>query len=434
MNQADRKFGIALSFVVLLTFGMHLRTLSLRHIEPDELIYAYLACRLSESPMHYDLQGALTGEEAQRYVDLIAGSELAPKVSGPVEILYFPPDQFGERKPRLDPTIYDRPIFHHPPAYAWLLSWMHRIVGVRYGVLLSAFFHGLAVLFTALLARTWCNNRVGFIAGLILATESVSWVNAERIWIDAMLQALVAASLFAAIWAARRGTLTAHVVAGLVFAAATLTKLPGCLIAPAVYLVWRGAKEPVGQRNQVAYLLAGCTPVCLWLLVSARIDGALLRFTMPTDWMIENFPYMARVVERSPLYYFVALLFASPVLYVAFVAPLGQHRQSWMKVPLAWAGMFFLFLTVVGLRGLGFQLRFLAPMIPALCILAAAVMSKCKTWQLVWGGALLIYSLRVGMQSAMVPGSSGLGLPKDFIYLVHDVLGFAIPEWFLRIW
>ncbi len=434
MNKANLKFSGALAFLAIFAFGMHLRTLSILHNEPDEMVYSYLAHRLAASPSRYDLQGALTGKAAQEFAEQVVGPDPKSTITGPVEILYFPTDAQGQRLPRFDPTIYDRPIFHHPPAFSWLLSWVQRLAGFRYGVLLSAFFHVLTVVLTALLARRWGGPGVGLIAAVLMATEAVTWVIAERIWIDAMLQALVVATLYAAIKAAERGTLLANILAGLVFASACLTKLPACLIAPAVYGVWRQPEARLDQRAKLGYVLAGCLPVVIWLLVSARIDGALLRFTLPTAWMIENFPYMARVVARSPLYFFVALFCASPLLFLAFLAPLGKYRQPWMRIPMVWATTFFLFMTMVGLRGLGFQLRFLAPIIPALCILAAAVLAQSKPWQFVLGIALLVYSLRVGMSAAIVPGSSGPGLPKDLIFFLQDVLGVTVPDWFLEIW
>jgi 4-amino-4-deoxy-L-arabinose transferase-like glycosyltransferase len=434
VKKPELQFFLALAILLVATTVAHFRTLSILHNEPDELVYTFLAIRLAETPSRYDLQGELRGESATTFLEQIAGPDLDDRAPKQVGILYYPADRNGERRPRFDPSIYDRPIFHHPPAYPLTVSVMQRLFGTSYGVLASIFFHALAIFFTAMLGRFWMSDRVGLFAGAILAVDGVSWVCAERIWIDSMLQAMVVLSLYAGLVAGRRGTLVPNVIAGLCLAIACLTKLPAILVAPAIFLSWRDPLVTLNKRVKITYLLTAALPVVFWQLRSARIDGSLIRLSAPTDWMIQNYPFIARMLDRSPIYYVVALLFASPLLGFALGAMRKQYRESWMIIPVVWFLTFFVVMSILGVTSMGFQLRYLAPMIPALCILAAVVLVKVRLPRLVLACALGAYSLHVGLIDAIVPGSVGPGLPKTFIRFCQDTCGFELPSWFLGIW
>lgn len=434
MKKSDVQFFLALAAVLVATATVHFRTVSILHNEPDEMVYTFLAIRLGETPSRYDLQGELVGTSAQTFLEQIIGPNLGDRAPRQVGILYFPANQNGERLPRFDSTIYDRPIFHHPPAYPLVVSWIQRACGAQYGVLASVFFHLLAILFIALLGRLWMNNRAGFIAGMILAVDGVSWVCAERIWIDSMLQAMVVVSVYLAVVAARRKSIGINIVAGLSLSIACLTKLPAILITPTIFVVWRGSEAIIEKKAKVAYLLAAALPVAFWQLRSARIDGSLIRLSAPTDWMIANYPFVAQMLERTPVYYLVALIFASPLLGFAVMSLRRECRQSWMKIAWTWCLSFFVVLSVLGLSGMGFQLRYLAPMIPALCLLAAAFLARARIPRLAFAVALGAYSLHVGISNASVAGAVGPGLPKVFIQFCQNTLGFQLPAWFLGIW
>jgi hypothetical protein len=233
----------------------------------------------------------------------------------------------------------------------------------------------------------------------------VSWVDAERVWIDGMAQMMVAAAVLAAVWSARNGSAWRHAIAGSVLGLAGLTKLPAGLVAPAVLVVWLLAPRRPRQVEIVAYLLPPTLLVGAWLSISKISLGAFIPVQWPTEWIIQEYPWIKHTLERSPLTYVSVLLLVSPALAFALVGAARVRRSPWLLVPLAWAVAFWLGLTALGAAGMGFQLRFIAPGIPALCLLAAAgVQSLSRPWRIAVV-PLCVYSLLVGSQSALVPGN-----------------------------
>ena len=432
LTQGHFLFGLSLLAVVI--FAVHCRSLKIVHNEPDEMVYSYLALRLKESPMRYDLQGPLEGEAASAFLARILGPHLPDELPSSVELLYYPLDQSGVRSPRFDVSIYDRPIFHHPFAFPLALSLSEEFFGASNGVLVSAFFHVLAVIFTGFLGRRWGGNGVGLLGAFLLATEATSWVVAERLWIDSMLQCTVVASVLAASWAAAKGSLLCHILAGLVLGLACLTKLPACLIAPAIFLTWKSSSVESAPWARGAYWTCAVLPVFSWMVFCARVDGSFLRLSAPTPWMVENFPFIAQLLDRTPLYYVVALFLVSPVLVFALGCARRNLREPWMSIPLLWGGSFFLFMSAIGLNGMGFQLRYLAPMIPALCILAAATLLRCRRWVLVLGIALAFYSMHEGMVQGAVSGSVGPEYPQTLLRFLRVNFDWTPPTWLLSIW
>jgi hypothetical protein len=107
--------------------------------------------------------------------------------------------------------------------------------------------------------------------------------------------------------------------------------------------------------------------------------GAWLPAAYPTDGLIEHYPYVQVIVNRPWHFYLTGLLLTAPVFIFAafgmlrpFFAVYGSAICRPIAVPLVWAVVVFAALLTLGVRGQGFQLRYLAPAMPAVCILTAA--------------------------------------------------------------
>ncbi len=372
--EARRQFWLTLLVIELFVLAVHGNGLRIAHAEGDEVLFTFLALRLAESPGSYHIRGSLEGPSALAFHELTSVPLWGESFRGrpTAELLLYPPGPDGVRRPRYDPEIYDRPIFIHPPLYPYTLALFQRFFGPHRAVLLSAFGHALAIALLALLVRRWAGDGVALVSAGLLAVEAMSFICAERLWIESMLQATVTGAMLAAVWSAERGGVRRFAIAGACLGMAGLTKQPAGALLPAVAVTWMLAPNRPAVRDCAAYLLASALPVVLWMVITAVVSGELLIVGLPSQWSIENTPYIRQSLGRSPAYYVFGLLFASPVLLYALPGLLEVRRRRWVWTPLTWAGSMLFVMTLIALGGMGYQLRHLVPMIPALCVLACA--------------------------------------------------------------
>ncbi|MBV9464151.1 MAG: hypothetical protein JO317_07990, partial [Verrucomicrobiae bacterium] len=167
------------------------------HTEPDEQVYWQLARNLSAG-RSYTLQGT----------DILKN---------------------------LSPAGYDKPLFHHPPLYSYLLSWFVRWRAPNAAVLISWFGHALAIASVAWVARRILLDAIPeaeamhplfWMPILLAAADPQLTCVSAHLWTDSLLAGLVAAGMALAIAPPRRGSALAwHVAAGVIFGLALLVKL-----------------------------------------------------------------------------------------------------------------------------------------------------------------------------------------------------------------
>lgn len=132
--------------------------------------------------------------------------------------------------------------------------------------------------------------------------------------------------------------------------------------------------------------------------------------------MVERSPYLQAALARSPAAYFEDLLSLSPLQLAGLLFGLlslltilrsllqaerwvhggGMYRelreqQMAVAVLALWPMGFLAGLTLIGSLGGGFQLRFLAPMLPASSALAGAALAAADPMVLPLGALLLVY-------------------------------------------
>src|SRR5262249_49623038 len=166
--------------------------------------------------------------------------------------------------PAYDPHIYAQPIFLHPPLYPYALALARRLGGTEGAALLSAAMHGATIALVGMLGMTWAGPAVGPRAPLLAAIEPVSWLCGHRLWIDAMLAALVAGSVLAAVRALDAGRSRQFFGAGLLLGFACLAKLVAVLVLPG--LVVAACLQPRGfaRRPAMGYVAGPAHPRVPW--------------------------------------------------------------------------------------------------------------------------------------------------------------------------
>jgi 4-amino-4-deoxy-L-arabinose transferase-like glycosyltransferase len=323
------------------TVVLKLPSLTFAHDEPDEVIYWSVARNLVEHGT-YTLRGA------------------------PIQS-------------HLSPTIYDRPLFHHPPLYPLLLMPFVALDAPQAAVVISWLGHLLCVMSIGIIA--WAISRGGgderaddsaWLALLGVATDPLLAHVSRKLWIDALLSGLVALAL-ALVWAARvsRRRRLLLLLGGFVLGLAGLAKLPGLLAAPlAVMLLWNGESSRRERVRDLLLLLAPCALLVLpWLAVFVSTYGVLTpNWLRPDDDALRHYPFLAISVGRPWYYYAAKLAVVQPVAMVGLALyprqPRGSGLSRWV-VP-AWLLIWLSVSTLQGVGGYGFQMRYVAPLVPSL--------------------------------------------------------------------
>jgi 4-amino-4-deoxy-L-arabinose transferase-like glycosyltransferase len=318
---------------------LKLPSLGFAHDEPDEIIYWSVARNLVEHGT-YTLRGA------------------------PIQS-------------HLSPRIYDRPLFHHPPLYPLLLTPFVALDAPQAAVIISWLGHLLCIASIGIIAWAvgaggeWADDSV-WLALLGVTTDPLLAHVSRKLWIDALLAGLVALAL-ALVWAARvsRHRRLLLVLGGIVLGLAGLAKLPGLLAAPlAAMLALRGEG---GRRERVRDLLLLFAPCALfvlpWLTVFVSTYGVLTpTWLRPDDDALRHYPFLALSVGRPWYYYAAKLALAEPVVVAGMALCLGRPRGSGLArwAAPAWLLIWLVVSTIQSVGGYGFQMRYLAPLVPSL--------------------------------------------------------------------
>lgn len=340
---------VALLFILVSTV-LKLASLTFTHAEPDEVIYWTLAEHLLASG-DYSLQGS-------QVLDL------------------------------LSPVIYDRPLFHHPPLFPALLIPFVALNAPHAAVMLSWLGHALCILAVALMGYVLLSRRSGdrarlrelfWLVLLGVTLDPLLIFISRKLWIDSLLAGLVSLSIALVYLAVHRsgarGPAPGRFLlwAGVVLGLAGLAKLPALLAGVIGLAVIATLSAPWRQRLRAAAFFT--TPVVLlllpWLLLFLWTYGVLMpTWLKPDAWALGNFPLVAEAVGRPWYYYGAKLLLAQPaVLFLLVLIPgllRGGARER--AVPVLWFLLFLSVATFQGLTGYGFQMRYVAMILPSVYV------------------------------------------------------------------
>ncbi len=403
VTHPSREFWIALGAIVIALLVLHAPSLWQPHFEGDEEIVTFLAERLREHPLHYTLQGELQGDAARRFIrdtwihqyssnDALERAEYRRRFEqlDRAEVLYVPdhvrdPSLSGRERNAYAPEIYDRPMFFHPPVYVYALSLFRWALASVGGPLLSILTHAAAVVLVALLGRHWADETVGILAASILAIDPVSWLCGSHLWIDGLLQLNTLVAVCAVVWAVGSSGLTRYAIAGVALGLAGLTKYTAVLALPAIVAVALLASERPTWRQIAVYTSAAAVVILPWLILSRIYGGAwLAQHDGPTPWLIEHDPYVRMTVNRPPHFFVTGLVLVAPIYLFCVPALVALRSRHAMLAAAAWGLSVLAIMTLLGVGGRAFQLRYLAPGMPALCLLAAfGIASMHGRWRTV---------------------------------------------------
>ncbi len=363
-------WAAAAAFVLALVVKWPQRTFT--HKEPDEIVYWQLAQRLWQDGV-YSLRGT-------RVLELLPAS------------------------------MYDQPLFHHPPLFAVLLGPFAANSAELYppaaAVWLVWFVQALGAAACVVVAARVCRERVALFtlvcAALVLACEPFTWFASRFLWLDTL--SFTCAALAAAFGLGQRSR-ARLAFAGLFVAFAGLTKLTGLVVLPLLVVDLLRRTPP---RGALAALLAA--PLVLvggWLALFAWHTGALLpTWIAPTEEILAQDALMREGFARSPFAYVWMLATEQPLLVwstAAFALAARDVRER--TAPLApW---FVLGAVAIGATSLlgttPVQTRQLAPLFVALYAVALALLDaqRGRGWRTNAWRATFVLAAAVGIVNAL---------------------------------
>lgn len=270
---------------------------------------------------------------------------------------------------------YDRPMFFHPPAFVYTA----RLLAVVFPVPLVPVLLNLATIaLVFFIGRRLYDDERGLWAAFLAAVCPVTWFISQKIWIDNMLIMMTVASVAAVIWAADRGRVSGYAIAGIVFGIAFLSKVTAVLVFPALLAVaWQRDQVGLSLSKAVAFLLPFSLMAGWWELTLYRHNGQILPSAFPDAANLEKFPFVQYSVTRPWYFYLLNIIEISPVYVLGLDAI--RRRDGRSIAPALWFVVFLIAHTFFGLRGGGYQTRYLAAAYPALALLAAAPIPRFRT-------------------------------------------------------
>jgi 4-amino-4-deoxy-L-arabinose transferase-like glycosyltransferase len=344
-----------IAFFALLTVMLFLKVNGLRaaNDETDELIYRILARQVFREG-HYSLQGT-------------------PALNA------------------LPREIYDKPLFHHPPLFVFLIGLVQKISAPQFQVVVPWLAH-FAILF-GMLALIYQSPRKNLLLYLIAAgvvVDPLLCFISQRLWIDGLLAALCFLSfLFFVQGLQAKSRRRLWFVGGVLWGLALLTKLPAAYMAvPIGFLLfceYRDKRSMAVLKDFAFFALPAFFLSVPWFLLFYANYGKLT-WTGPTQELIAQNPFIRLITQRPWFFYLTEFPLLNPFMILAVVLQIAKRKLPDRLEAALWLYI----LTVVGVMtilgakgGFGFQMRHLSMAMPALYWLLVRQLSRYKNTRIV---------------------------------------------------
>lgn len=336
----------SLIIIALIFFSLVIRipSLFLPHIENDEVIYQSVAEKITKDFSDYSLQGTVILNQ-------------------------------------LPKALYDYPIFRHPPLFIWCIALIRLLFGVPFQILVPIFSGVLTILLTILITNRLYSRKEGLVAGMILSFCPILYFVSGRIWIDALFIFLVVLSFYLLIIAVNKNNCLWFALSGLAFGLSLLTKytsLGGALAF--VYYVWT-KKIPIKKLLLFAFsfFVAAALIILPWLFLYYKVLGSgsyVSQFKLIPE-ITNMFPFCKTISQRPLYYYFVRLFLVAPVYIFSIAYIFTKKKNTEDYTLITWVFSFLIGFTILGMLKIGgYVLRYIAPAMPMLSILAARFISN----------------------------------------------------------
>jgi 4-amino-4-deoxy-L-arabinose transferase-like glycosyltransferase len=278
----------------------------------------------------------------------------------------------------LPASLYDHQIFNHPPVFTLMLMPLVYLGIPQAGVLVSWLGQSLCALAVALIGREVLSARqhessakVVFILALAGVTlDPILSFCSRRVWMDNLVAGFVALAFAGLlIFLSRRQQVGWLVCAGLAIAMAVGTKLIAILFLPILMLALLWGRNPLKEWKPALVLSVPAAVVfAVWEMVFFRATGVWFPnwLAIGEDLLKAN-PFVAHQVSASPIYLWESMIEVAPVTLLILPVALWEalRHRSRLTILLLGAGVLYVtLLTVLGMRGVSKEARYLSLAMP----------------------------------------------------------------------
>lgn len=353
--------------LVLFSLAIRLPSIFIPHVENDEIIYQTLADKVSKDLSDYSLQGT------------------------PVL------DNLPKRN-------YDYPIFHRPPLFVYTLAFFRSLLGQRLGMLLPILSGALLVPAVFFIGRLLYGEKKALLAGFILLSCPIILFGSTRVLIDILLTLLVALTVLVFKKAEDRQSFTWYILGGFIFGLTALTKESAFLILPVCfYVMFRKGVTAKKVFFAVSFGAVSFAVFSPWLYHFYKASGQFFPWWARIyEENLEMFPFVKMAVERPWYFYFGHLLVVSPVYIFGYLRLAERIKNRGDLTEPIWLLSYFIFATIFGLMGEGYQMRYIMPAVPALCLLSADYLAGKNKVIWIAGILLLAYGFFTGILNSLI--------------------------------
>lgn len=357
-------------------------------------------------------EGAAEIAELRRYV-IVCAAILALCLTLKLPSLFFPRAEYDEQiywqltwnwlnngtyslqnmpvLKELPPTIYDRPLFHHPPLLSVLLMPFVAVNTPAAAIVVSWLGHALAVVAVGvacwvLRRRSWSATHFAlWLPVLAAALDPVMAFSSRKLWPDSLVGGLGGLGVVLVWLAAGRGPSRWAWAGGGLLGLAALGKLTGLALLPiaAVAALTAPGSSPAERRRAILVSLPLAMVVVLpWLLVFRSTCGVWLpTWIRPDTALIAASPHVAREMTHPWYYYVSESVAVAPVVLVALIAGAWRWRHLLrppLVFPAAWLALVWLALLAAHWQGHGMQMRYLTPAVVGLYLFIGGLLATAQ--------------------------------------------------------
>lgn len=380
--QRNNKWLIGL--ILILTVLVRLPSLWQPHLENDEVIYLTLTKKVAKNLSLYDYN--------------LKGTELLSK---------------------LPEKHYNSPLFLHPPVFVLLTAIIYQLESETLLLLIPIIAGLVAVYCVYLIGKEIYSKKVGLIAALILSLDSIFLLTTTKFWIDGLLSALFCLSLTVTIKLERKNLIRNSILIGVLTGLTILTKYPGILLIPIIswWICIKNWKLINKITTQMIICLIILLVVAPWWRFTYQVTGNIWPLIgKPIKELQVAFPFLAMVVNRPFHYYLSQLLFISPLLFIGLINQTVKIKK-YFNFECVWG---FVVIGAMMIYGVfwqaGYQMRFIAPALPALAIIAGKVNWFKNNWTMGLLFSLLIFGFTLGLMNVYIYHTADI---FSWWYLLH---------------
>lgn len=286
-------------------------------------------------------------------------------------------------------SMYDRPLFHHPPLTAALLRPFVALQAPHAAITVAWLGHVLAIVGVAMVCWSWRRRSwrgtefLLWLPVLAVALDPLLAFCSRKLWPDVLAGGFAGLAVGCLCVGIERRRAPWVVAAGVGLGLAGLAKLTAVLVlVVGMGLIWTAPNlaAAVRRRLTLGFVVPALLLVGSWLVVFHAEYGEFTpSWIRPTPALIAANPHIAREVSRPWHYYLSQSAMIAPVFALVVVASLIQWRRlatPRLGMPIAWMILVWLALMLSESRGHGMQMRYLTPAAPALYVALAALLAR----------------------------------------------------------